>query len=224
MLQCVAVRCSVLQCVAVCCGASHTSKEGVGGYSDTVCCSALQCVAVCCSALQRVAVLCIAVTRKWGVVVTRCVAVCCSVLQCVAVCCSVLQCLAVCCSVLQCVAACCSVLQFVAVCCSALHTFKEGVGGDGERPGKTAHEIEKSSKVVDPFVGVYALVAQPVRTPPGGRQREKEERYMYICIERAQQQGSRSICKGTRGRRAAGMDTTWRKTEREGERERERYI
>jgi len=58
------------------------------------------------------------------------------------------------------------------------------VGGDSERPGKTAHEIQHSSKVVDPFVGVYTLVAQPVRTPPGGRQREKErEIYVYIYRE-----------------------------------------
>ena len=61
VLQCVAVRCSVLhvyhsvlQCMAVCC---------------IICCSVLQCVAVCCSVL-------------------RCVAVCYSVLLCVAVCCS----------------------------------------------------------------------------------------------------------------------------------------
>jgi len=40
MLQCIAVRCSVLQRVAVCC-------------------SVLQCVTACCSVLQRVAVCCI---------------------------------------------------------------------------------------------------------------------------------------------------------------------
>ena len=51
-------------------------------WTDWLCCSVLQCVAVCCSVLQ-------------------CVAVCCSVLQCAAVCCSVLQCVAVCCSVLH---------------------------------------------------------------------------------------------------------------------------
>ena len=58
---------------------------------QSVCCSALRCVAVCCSVLQCV--------RSHKV---RCVAVCCSVLQCVAVCCGVSQCVAMCCSVLQC--------------------------------------------------------------------------------------------------------------------------
>jgi len=69
VVQCGAVRCSVLQCVAV-------------RYS------VLQCVTVCCSALQCVAV-------RYSVL--QCVTVCCSVLQCVAVCYSVLQCVTVCC-------------------------------------------------------------------------------------------------------------------------------
>jgi len=68
VLQCVAVRCSVLHCVAVCCGV-------------------LRCVAVCCSVVQ-----CICCENR------QCSAACCSVLQCVAVymlwkCFSVLQCI-----------------------------------------------------------------------------------------------------------------------------------
>jgi len=69
-MQCVAVRCSVLQRVAV----NYTGKCNI------ICYSALQSVAVRYSALQ-------------------CVAVRCSALQCVAVCCSVLQCVAVRCNV-----------------------------------------------------------------------------------------------------------------------------
>jgi len=78
VLQCVAVRHSVLQCVEVRCSrvaGCNTPTLHLGALSScaptrckgTVCCSVLQCVAVCCSALQ-------------------CVAVCCSALQCVAVC------------------------------------------------------------------------------------------------------------------------------------------
>ena len=55
MLQCVAVRCSVLQ-------------------RAVVCCRVLQSVAVCCSVLHRVAICCN---------VLQCVAVCCNALQCV---------------------------------------------------------------------------------------------------------------------------------------------
>jgi len=66
LLQCVAVRCSVLQCVVVCGSKTHKDRpvirairrvvrdalaEGVGG-----CCSVLQRVAVCGSVWQRVAV------------------------------------------------------------------------------------------------------------------------------------------------------------------------
>jgi len=84
VLQCAAVRYSVLQRVAACCSVlqsngslyRHTHWGVCFGFSAqpfvnvAVCCSVLQCVAVCCSVLQ-------------------CAAVCCSVLQCVAVCCSV---------------------------------------------------------------------------------------------------------------------------------------
>ena len=72
MLQCVAVRCSVLQC-------GNLSETAVLGLQCCVakrhvsCCSVLQYVAVCRSELQ-------------------CVVVCCSELQCVALCCSALQC------------------------------------------------------------------------------------------------------------------------------------
>ena len=77
MLQCGAVRCSVLQC-------------------DAACCSVLQRVAACC-AKSNVHLL----EHDASCKTTCCVAVCCRVLQCVAVCCSVVQCVAECCSVLQ---------------------------------------------------------------------------------------------------------------------------
>ena len=92
MLQCVAVRCSVLQFVAM-----HFSV--------------LQRVAVC----QFEATHCN--TLKFAVeVAPLCnipVVVCCSVLQCVAARCSVLQRVAVRCNALQCAAVRFSVLQFV---------------------------------------------------------------------------------------------------------------
>ena len=71
VLQCVAVRCSVLQWG--CMGREFVSRPSYvcvrerRGLCVCVCCSVLQCVAVCCSVLY-------------------CVAVCCSVLQRVAVC------------------------------------------------------------------------------------------------------------------------------------------
>ena len=52
MLQCAAVRCSVLQraaCVAASCSVLHCAA---------FCCRVLQCVAVCCSVLQCVAMCC----------------------------------------------------------------------------------------------------------------------------------------------------------------------
>jgi len=67
-LQCVAVRCSVLQCVAVY-GSGSNSRFRISSYDNfeshlfvdlmfnvVVRCSVLQCVAVCCSALQCMAV------------------------------------------------------------------------------------------------------------------------------------------------------------------------
>jgi len=63
VLQCVAVRCSVLQCVAVFTATSIIQNLEVWcGFlfclCVAVCCSVLQCVAMCCSALQCVAVCC----------------------------------------------------------------------------------------------------------------------------------------------------------------------
>jgi len=95
-----AVCCSVLQCVAVRCSVLH-GREGKNVRVSTppVCgpglirmisavwCSLLQYVAACCSVLQ-------------------CAAVCCSVL-----CCSMLQCM-------QRVAMYCTVLQCAAICCN----------------------------------------------------------------------------------------------------------
>jgi len=53
VLQCVAVRCRVVQCVAV------QESQGIRmANRRLVCCSVLQCVAVCCSVLQCVAVCC----------------------------------------------------------------------------------------------------------------------------------------------------------------------
>ena len=101
VLQCVAVRCSVLDLeIAV------VPYEVLGTdvlQCAAMYCSVLQCIAVCCSVLQ-------------------CAAVCCSVLQCVAECCSVWQCIAVHCSVLRCVAVCCSVLQCVVYMYISGHT------------------------------------------------------------------------------------------------------
>ena len=108
LLQCLAVRCNVLQS---------------GARGAPLCNSP---VAVCCSVLQYIAVWCSVVPTWLSLVqlncfiVMQCVAVSCSVLQCGALCCSVLQCLAVSCSVLQCLAVCYSVVHCVAVSCSAL--------------------------------------------------------------------------------------------------------
>jgi len=71
VLQCVAVRCSVLQSVAVC----------------------LQCVAV--NVLQTPGSLAAAIRGDAFGIVLQWLAVCCSVLQCVAVSCGALQCVAV---------------------------------------------------------------------------------------------------------------------------------
>jgi len=90
VLQCVAVRCSVLQHGAVCCEKGHWQRRR---SPVAVCCSALQCVALCCSALKCV------VRRVIGNVgdhLLICVAVRCIVLECVAVRCNVLKCFEVC--------------------------------------------------------------------------------------------------------------------------------
>jgi len=64
MFQRVAVCCSVLQCVAVRCSVLHTAKDTSPVAARhplqcaAVCCSVLQCVAVCCSVLQCIAVCC----------------------------------------------------------------------------------------------------------------------------------------------------------------------
>jgi len=133
VLQCVAVRCSVLKRVAVC------------RYVGVVCCGVfqcaavvLQCVAVCCIVLQHVAILlqCDAVVYclpTGEYVVWNSIWMCahlypkCLVLQCVAVYRCFLQCVVMCsmrcctlqlyCSVLQMY---CGVLQYVAVCCNVL--------------------------------------------------------------------------------------------------------
>ena len=81
------MRCSALQGVAVCCSGG-VRGGGSGDVSRiapqvTKFVKCLVQVSVCCSALQCVAVQ---------------VSVCCSALQCVAVRCSVLQCVARCCS------------------------------------------------------------------------------------------------------------------------------
>jgi len=131
VLQCVAVRCSVLHCVALCCSVydfelirhkciilNSLCRNSSVLQCIAVCCSALQCVAGCCSVLQCVAVYC-------GVL--HGVTVCCSVRQCVAECCnaySVLRCVAWCCSVLQCVSVCCGMLQCIAVCGSVWRNRK----------------------------------------------------------------------------------------------------
>ena len=98
MLQCIAVRCSVLRC-----GADrevleyHVARWCVLQRA-AVRCSVAQCVVVCGSVLQ-----CVEEREALGYNKSplQRVAVWYSVLQCVAECCSVLQCVAVCCSVLQ---------------------------------------------------------------------------------------------------------------------------
>jgi len=108
MLQCVAVRCSVLQCVAVwlhecvamllhaqCDVASRCRSRTLLCVAKY--CSVLQCIAVHYSALwccyMNVLQCCCMHSMTSRVDVTR--AYCCSVLQRVAVCCSELQCAAV---------------------------------------------------------------------------------------------------------------------------------
>ena len=113
MLQCVTMRCSVLQQVAVCCS---VLEKGRGAQILR------QCGAVFCSVLQFVG-------KGQGCPDFQ------AMLQCVAVCCSVLHCIAVCCSVLEKgtgaqilrrrqynVAICCSV--WCSVRCSALLTVR----------------------------------------------------------------------------------------------------
>jgi len=146
VVQCVAVRCTVLQWISK--RTIRIVHERTGKY---VCCSVLQCVAVCCSALQCVAVCCSVLQHPccrrnhWQVCVIWYVVVHCrfadswSVLQWISkrtticivdkitgryVCCSVLQCVAVCCRVLHCVALCCNALQCVAVDFKAHHHLR----------------------------------------------------------------------------------------------------
>jgi len=121
VLQCVAVRCNVLQCVA--------ALESPRSAPKKVCCSLLRCAAVRCSVSQCFGESVLQCEKVHAALPEKRVAVCCS-----AGCCSVLQVVAVCCSVLQCIAMCCSVrksaqhsqesvLQSVAVCCSAMQCF-----------------------------------------------------------------------------------------------------
>ena len=58
LLQCVVVRCSVLQCVA-------SIRMPVKKFQNQKCYSMLQCAAACCSSLQCVA-LCCSVLCRWG--------------------------------------------------------------------------------------------------------------------------------------------------------------
>ena len=82
MLQCVAVRCSVLQCVVRC---SRALPRGLSHTHTAMCCSVLQCGAVCCSVLQCVAACCSKMQQTLHTPVlqrvTLCVAVRCSVLR-----------------------------------------------------------------------------------------------------------------------------------------------
>ena len=141
LLQCVAVRCSMLQCVAVCRNTQDINhSKWQKGFCYVLGCSLLQCVALCCSVSQCVAVRCnalqcVAIPKTSAILCGRrasalsYIAACCSLLQ-YAVRCSALQCVAISktsiipsdrrASALSYVAACCSVLHYVAVCCSAL--------------------------------------------------------------------------------------------------------
>ena len=147
-MQCVAVRCCVLQCVAVfavrMCAISSVSLPSplsVVQYG-AVWYSVLQCVAVCGCMLQCVVMSVCARSAVW-----------CSVLQCVAVCCSVLQCVAVCCSVLLHVAACCSVLQCVAM--SMCATCADPLPSS---PLETLEMFKKSRVVCLEYVYIYVSI------------------------------------------------------------------
>jgi len=126
VLQCVEECFSELQGVAVRCGQSMCSYSlRIQVY--LVCCSVPACVAVCPCVLQRVAVFCSVCCCA-----LQCVAVSCSELQCVALCCIVLQCVALCvvgfamyCSMTLRVEVCCSVLQCATVRCGVLQCFVE---------------------------------------------------------------------------------------------------
>jgi len=64
LLQCVAVRCSMLQCVAVCRNTQDINhSKWQKGFCSIVSCSLLQCVALCCSVSQCAAVRCRALQR-----------------------------------------------------------------------------------------------------------------------------------------------------------------
>ena len=93
-LQCVAVRCNVLQSIAVWvqlvhCNAINTlqcdqyiamrSTEYAEPDGSSLCCSILQRVTTCCTVLQHQ-------QSMRELMAIQCVAVCCSVLQCVQVC------------------------------------------------------------------------------------------------------------------------------------------
>jgi len=107
VLQCVAMRNSVLQHAVMFCRDLHKVPNDLihKGVGREECCSVLQCVAVCCSVLQCAAVLQHAAVccREWQKVPNDLIhqvvgrEAYCTVLQCVAACCSVLQCAAVCC-------------------------------------------------------------------------------------------------------------------------------
>ena len=113
MLQCVAVRCSVLQCVVVCCIEIDENKalHRVHNFANAqrFCDVSLlrddeksDCAVV---DFEGVAILSYLQPDIDGnQALDRVHNLRCDVLQCVAVCCSVLQCVAVCCSVLQCAA------------------------------------------------------------------------------------------------------------------------
>ena len=137
MLQCVAVRCGVLQCTCVLLRklTRNVSKKELGRqrcswWRVAVCWRMLQCVAVCCSVLQCVAVCrsvlqCVAVFSVESCSVLKFITVSCSLSQFAAVCCSVhgreLQCVIVTvvrCGVLWCAALWWSALQCIAVCCT----------------------------------------------------------------------------------------------------------
>jgi len=107
VLQCVAVCCSVLQC-----GAAYCSVLQCGAAYCSVCCNALQCVAVAGGKRRRRLTV---DTTTWRAVEWMSgVAACCSVLQYVAVCCSALHCVTVHCTALERGTAFCTVLWCVA--------------------------------------------------------------------------------------------------------------
>ena len=154
VLQCVAVRCSVLHvCVMQCVAASGSldssrplpsPHSGACGY---VCCSMLQCIAICRSALQCVA--------------CRCVAVCCSALQRLAalIAPDTLQHTATHCNTLQHTATHCNTLQHTATHCNTLqHTTPHCITQQHEYSRKSFYGVAVIGRLLQ-IIGLFCRIS-----------------------------------------------------------------